>query len=285
MDDQSIVTIYQGGYDGFGHQFEGTLRLLSLAINKKALYFYDYNKTFRFEHSPRDSEILVNYILEGLKYLKNSDTSYKSFSIDDNMSVKNGDNRTFEDILARDVNYANTIYLYDGVGCGRCLPPNFEHIDEMGKSLPLLRCAFVTNNTYLPPPTYDKKYLNVCCHIRLGDAVGSRILDTENICNVIRHFQKQNQKYRVIIHSDEDVNYLQFDNTVIYNKSMDVINVFSDFIHADIFLMNYSSISIAAHLLADPSQVVICPDKAGVTFKHRILEKCITCSTILSTAI
>jgi hypothetical protein len=118
----------------------------------------------------------------------------------------------------------------------------------------------------------------------LGDAVGSRQLDTENICNLIRYFQKQNQKYRVIIHSDEDINNLQFDNTIIYNKSVDVINVFSDFIHADILVINYSAISIAAHLLGDPSQVVICPDKAGVTFKHRILKKCITCSEILSTS-
>ena len=276
------LKIYQGGYDGFGHQFEGTLRLLSLAINKKAIYFYDYKKTFRFEHNPRDSDILINYISEGLKYLKKVDTSYRSLST---YQISNGDNRSFEEIIAKDTNYANNLYLYDGVGCGQHLPPNFEHIDEMGKSLPLLRDAFVTYNTYLPPASYDKKYLNVCCHIRLGDAVGSRPLDTENICNVIRHFQKQNKKYRVIIHSDEDVSYLQFDNTIIYNKSTDVINVFGDFIYADIFVMNYSSISIAAHLLGDPKQVVICPDKAGVTFKHRILEKCIICSEILSTAI
>jgi hypothetical protein len=60
------VKIYQGGYDGFGHQFEGTLRLLSLSINKKAQYVYDYNKEFSFDHNPRDSDILMNYILEGL---------------------------------------------------------------------------------------------------------------------------------------------------------------------------------------------------------------------------
>lgn len=278
------VKIYQGGYDGFGHQFEGTLRLISLAINKKATYVYDYKKTFKFEHNPRDSDILINYIIEGLKYLKRVDST--SSIINQSYNIYNGDNRSFEEIIAKDTNYANNLYLYDGVGCGQHLPPNFEHIDIFGKSLPLLRCAFVTKNKYLPPPTYDKKYLNVCCHIRLGDAVGSRPLDTENICDVIRHFQKQNKKYRVIIHSDEDVNYLQFDNTIIYNKSIDVINVLSDFINADILVMNLSSLSIAAHLLGEPNQIVICPDKYGTTnFKHRILEKCISCSEILSTAI
>lgn len=282
--DYPKVKIYQGGYDGFGHQFEGTLRLLSLAINEKAIYMYDYKKTFKFDHTPRDSDILMNYIQEGLKYLKSLDTSYMSLPIDLSYNILNGDNRSFDEIAIRDT--VNCIYLYDGVGCGWGLPPNFEHTDVIGKSLPILRCAFVTHNSFLPPPTYDNKYLNVCCHIRLGDAVGTRPLDTQNICNVIRFYQKQNKKYRVIIHSDEDVNYLQFDNTIIYNKSTDVINVFSDFIHADILVMNMSSLSIAAHLLGEPNQIVICPDEHGTTnFKHRILEKCITCSAILSIAV
>ena len=45
--------------------------------------------------------------------------------------------------------------------------------------------------------------------------------------------------------------------------------------------MNYSSLSIAAHLLADSKQVVICPKNAGPTFKHRILKKCITTHDLL----
>lgn len=272
------VYIYQGGYDGFGHQFEGTLRLLSLSINKKAIYLYDYKKNFRFEHNPRDYEILVNYIAEGLNYLKRVDTTYKSVS-PERLVVSH---KTLSEIITNDADYENNLYLYDGVGCGHCLPPNFEHKEELGESLPLLREAFVLHNHHLPLPSYNKEFVNVCCHIRLGDAVGSRVLDTENIYNVIRYYQEQNKKYRVIIHSDENVDHLQLENTIIYNKSIDVINVFSDFVHADILVINYSGLSIAAHLLGDPNQIVICPDNAGVTFKDRILKKCITCSELLS---
>lgn len=276
------VKIYQGGYDGFGHQFEGTLRLLSLAINKKATYFYDYMKKYSFDHNPRDSGILINYIKTGLKYLKSVDKCYTSQIRNQPYNTSDGADRTFAEIIEKDLNYEQTIYLYDGVGSGQSLPPNFEVIAEMMPSLPLLRDAFVIHNHILPLSTYDKSFINVCCHIRLGDAVGTRVLDTEQLYNVIRHFQKQNTKYRVIIHSDENMDHLQFDNTVIYNKTMDVINVFSDFINADILIMNYSGLSIAAHLLGDTNQTVICPDNAGVTFKYRILEKCITCSKILS---
>jgi hypothetical protein len=45
--------------------------------------------------------------------------------------------------------------------------------------------------------------------------------------------------------------------------------------------MNYSSLSIAAHLLADNKQNVICPTNAGPTFKHRCLNKCITTQELL----
>jgi len=47
-------------------------------------------------------------------------------------------------------------------------------------------------------------------------------------------------------------------------------------------MINYSSLSIAAHLLADKNQQVICPNKAGNTFSDRILEKCVTCNDFLS---
>ena len=46
--------------------------------------------------------------------------------------------------------------------------------------------------------------------------------------------------------------------------------------------MNYSSLSIAAHLLANNKQTVICPTNAGPTFKSRILNKCISTDTFLS---
>ena len=42
-----LPNVYQNGRDGFGHQMEGLIRLVSLHINNKIFYNYDF-KTFEF---------------------------------------------------------------------------------------------------------------------------------------------------------------------------------------------------------------------------------------------
>ena len=270
------IKICQHGTDGFGHQLEGMLRLLSLSINNKADYQYNYKKIFQFEHTNFKLEKLSNYILTALKYLSNGqeESTFLYTSI--------REQRTFNEILINDVNYNDTIYLYDGVSTNieEELPPNFEQIKELEKSLPLLRKAFVEKNKYLPKQSYNKKLINVCCHIRLGDAIGQRILDNDKLCKVIKYYQND-LNYQIIIHTDGDMSSMKSNNTIIYDSKVDILQVFSDFIHADILIINYSSLSIAAHLLGDENQKVICPTNAGNTFKYRILDKCVTCDKFL----
>ena len=74
---------------------------------------------------------------------------------------------------------------------------------------------------------------------------------------------------------------MKSNNTIIHDSKVDVLKILSDFINSDILIINYSALSIAAHLLADTNQKVICPNNAGPTFKHRILSKCITCDEFL----
>ena len=52
----------------------------------------------------------------------------------------------------------NTIYCYDGISANipNKLAPNFEVNNEIEKSLPKLREAFVEKNIYLPEKSYDK---------------------------------------------------------------------------------------------------------------------------------
>jgi hypothetical protein len=177
--------------------------------------------------------------------------------------------------------------LYDGVSNKNIpenLPPNFENKFDIKNSLPILRESFVIKNKYLPNPSFDDKKINVCCHIRLGDALGTRILDNQNIFNVIKEFQKHDV-YRITIHSDGDIKDLinnNYNNIFFYNNKTDVLQVLSDFINADILMINYSSLSIAAHLLADKNQQVIYPNKIENYFSDRILEKCVTCHDFLS---
>ena len=273
------IKICQHGTDGFGHQLEGTLRLLSLSLNNKADYQYNYDKEYLFEHRNFEINKLKKYLKEALKIISNNSEMIEK----DKMNIILNEQRNFDEILKSDKNIKNTIYFYDGVSSNKLneLPSNFEKNDEIEKSLPKLREAFVKKNIYLPKKSFDNKLINVCCHIRLGDAVGQRILDNNNLFNVIKEFQKYN-KYMITIHTDGDVKHLKCANTIIHDARTDVLQVLSDFIHADILIMTYSSLSIAAHLLADNKQNVICPTNAGPTFKHRILNKCITTTELLN---
>jgi hypothetical protein len=270
------LKICQHGSDGFGHQLEGMLRIISLSLNGKAEYIYDLKNRYTFEHSNFNIDLLNFYLLNALQTLS-QDPSQKTNVVDQTYKVFLGENRTFENIIAHDADYLNHIYCYDGVGCGRFLPSNFEHIDEVKKSLPQLRNAFVLNNPFLPKPSYDRTKTNIVCHIRLGDAVGTRHLDTNALFEFIK--KKQIDKNNCItIHSDGNVDFLKSDNTILFDRTTDVLQVLSDFIYADVLVMNYSALSIAAHLLAHENQTVFCPNVAGPTFFHRILKKCIKIS-------
>jgi len=269
------VKIFQGGSDGFGHQLEGMLRLLSLSLNNKADYQYNYNKKYTFEHSNFNVIDLIKYISSALKILDNLVGKTNNKKSELNYNIIFNEMRTFDEIISQDINYRKNIYLYDGVGFGNALPPNFEPKTEVEKTLPILRKAFVEENENLPKPSYDNKFINVCVHLRMGDAVGTRVLDNEELCKVVKYFQKYNDKYRIIVHSDGNVNELSYENTIINDCKTDVLQILSDFIYADILIMNYSGLSISAHLLAKSQQIVINPNKAGVTFQSRILDKCI----------
>ena len=267
------VKICQYGTDGFGHQLEGMIRLISLSLNNKAEYMYDLRKKFTFEHSNYDINNLNSYLIKALCILSNNNNNNNKKSLNEkNYNIIQNEKRTFTDIIKND-NYEKNIYYYDGVGCGTVFPSNFEEIDDLEKSLPKLRDAFVLQNEFLPQPSYNNEKKNIVCHIRLGDAIGKRILDNNSIYECIKLLQKNND-HNIIIHSDGDVNFLKTNNTIIFNKKIDVLQILSDFINADILIINYSSLSIAAHLLADEKQKVLCPNIAGLTFYRRILKKC-----------
>jgi len=254
-----MLKICQHSTDGFGHQLEGMIRLISFSLNNENIdYVYNLKKKFVFEHSNFNIINLNLYLLKALEILHS----------------KYGKRLTYNNIIfneKRPLDYlnSNNIYCYDGVGDGSSLPVTFEDINELKKSLPELRAAFI--NCHLPMPSYTKDKLNVVCHIRMGDAVGTRILDNNSIFKFIK---KYDSTYNIIIHTNGEINFKFNTNVTIYDKNTDVLQILSDFIHADILIMNYSSLSIAGHLLADDSQEVYCPKVAGPTFFKRILPKC-----------
>lgn len=270
------IKICHHGTDGFGHQLEGMLRLISLSLNDKAEYIYDLKKNFVFQHSNFDESKLNLYLLKSLDILKELDVlsiNSRQNTPSKEYKIIYNEYRTFEQIMQNDDNYSNNVYCYDGVGCGATLPSNFEYIEELKKSLPKLRIAFVLENPFLPEPTYKKTHNNIVCHIRLGDAVGTRILDNDAIFNYIKKIQEETTN-NITIHSDGNIDFLKSYNTTIYDRNTDVLQILSDFINADTLIINYSALSMTAHLLADDNQCVFCPNVAGPTFFKRILGKC-----------
>lgn len=189
------IKICQRGMYGFSHQLEGIIRLISHSINNKVEYQYNYRKSFTFEHSNFDKSIfdksnLENYLFNSFKLLSNNSENNNDIKLRE----FNDENISYNDIINSLDNYDENIYFYDGVLLnGSILPPNFEGNDELTQSLPAIRNAFVENNLILPAPSYDTTKKNICCHIRLCDAIGRKTPDDENLCNIIKYFQKIHQ--------------------------------------------------------------------------------------------
>jgi len=282
---RKMLKICHYSCDGVGNQLEGMVRLLSLSINNKADYQYNFRNEYIFKYSNFNINILNNYFKYALRIISNKNTHIH----EDEYKQKRilwRENRTFDEILKSDDNINNTIYCYHGTSLQKSnilpveiLPPNYEQPCEIEHALPKLREAFVLKNSYLPSKSYDNKKINVCCHIRLGDAVGCRELDTDNLIMVITKFQEYDE-FNIIIHTDGDVNHLQGNNTTINDVNTDVLQVLSDFVEADILIISNSSLSIVAHLLADKRQRVICPEIDSLSFKYRILDKCVPVSKV-----
>lgn len=270
--------ICHSGKGSFGNQLEGMLRLLSHSLNNKAEYQTNYKKIFNFDDNNNfDKKQLQEYFLTSLNVLSKNNNNHKENNFEYFKELY-GDNRSYNSINNDDNNNTEceqNIYLYDGICFGGSLPPNFENSDEIIHSLPKLKSAFVLKNHILPKPSYDNTKINICCHIRLTDAIGRKISDNENLCDVVKYFQKDNNTNRVIIYSNDNIEHLKSENTILCNPNLDILQTLSDFIHADILVTNYSSLSISAHLLAKETQKVIYPNKASILFHSRLLNKCI----------
>jgi len=249
----NILNVYQNESDGFGHQMEGLIRLVSLHMNNKIFYNYNYKKEYSFEHTNYNKELLIKYFKNSLNLLKNISEPFETSLID------------------------QKIIGLDGVGFGQELPEYFENTNtDLTKNLKKLREIFVTKNVDLPKPIYNINNHNICIHIRLGDAITTgRKLD-KNIMKTIDIFKLKYPNSYIHVFSDEPekINYKKDKKIILYDKNIDVLDIFSSFIHSDILVISYSSLSIASHLLGKKTQTVYIPDIAGPTLQHRVLKKC-----------
>jgi len=64
------IKICHHSTDGFGHQLEGIIRLVSLSLNNENIdYVYNFKKNFSFEHSNFNLTQLNLYLLKALEIL------------------------------------------------------------------------------------------------------------------------------------------------------------------------------------------------------------------------
>jgi len=298
-----LLNVVQGGHDGFGHQIEGLIRLISLHMNNRIFYNYDFMKNYSFEHSNFSREILVKYIENVLQLLRNIHQPFTKLSeaqeqvvlpvVFDLQHLGRRLRQRERKLLAKGffrrgaqqakLSIEQNITLLDGVGFGKLpLPEYFAGNRELSGNLKKLRKIFVTENVDLPKPIYDINNHNICIHIRLGDAVTvGRKLDKNIIKTIdILKLKYPNSFIHVFSDEPEKINYKKDERIILYDKNADVLMIFSCFIHSDILVVSYSSLSIAAHLLGKKSQIVYIPDIAGPTFPHRVLRKCIKISSL-----
>lgn len=209
--------------------------------------FYQLEGTLRLLAIHLDHQ--ASYVMtESHPYLKEAIQSIVS---EKGSSIKE-EIRPFQSIQDKDI-----IHSYDGVhyNRGHTLLPNMD-IQSFESCLPVLRKAFVKP---LPLPTYDRTRINVVCHADVY----------EPLKEVIQTFEKYNH-YRIIVYTKDSVEC--HPNTIIYEDTS--LQALSDCIHADILLMSYTSLTIAAHLLADEKQHVLYTTDI-TPYRHRVLKKCI----------
>ena len=104
------IKIMQYGEDGFGHQLEGTLRLISLDLNKHAEYQYDMLRSYTYEHDNSNAELLKQYMSHALSILSGKPMQEKPTT---QYHLIHSELRDFNEIKMTDIYYSKSVYLYD----------------------------------------------------------------------------------------------------------------------------------------------------------------------------
>ena len=145
-----------------------------------------------------------------------------------------------------------------------------------------MKGLFFIDNKYLPPNRLVEN--NIVIHIRLGDALydGRRneLLDfNKKLIKLLDKFILNFPHYTIYIHSNGDPNFLDKNKYKykFYPESTPLINVFSDLIHAKIFVCGNSALSKICTFLGN-HELIIIPDDT----KHSMPENCITMSDYIN---
>jgi hypothetical protein len=273
-----MIHIVQDGSDGFGHQLHGLFSCMILHNTDNYYFdaFYFKYKNFKFDHidietAQKTKEYLIAISNEFINYYKLSEIKYQN-------------NIFSHEIYNIPTNYdPNTLYRLDNAYYFEKIP-NYNKIkSEHNNNIAIIKNFFINDKL----PKNRLKQNNVVIHIRGGDA----LIDGRN--NVIRKYNnqilellpilfKKYKNYTYYIHSDDNVDFLidlLNKNNIEYfhfAKSTNIMEVISDFIHSDIFIMGVSSLSTICSFLGE-HELIICNDD----YKQNIDDKCIKISKFI----
>jgi len=196
--DKKLPNVIQYGEDGFGHQLEGTMGVISLHIVKKANYVFNYKRRYKFAHKNVD-EKCMEYMKKAMEQLLLLYPQDKIFN------ERKHKHEVWK--IPKEIN-ENVIYSLDNAF--------FEPTINLISSRDIMMNVFKNNNSYLPKPSYDINDNNIVCHIRLGDA-RSRQRELELQYKVISYYQKKNINSKIILHTNGDIiPFEDNENTKIY---------------------------------------------------------------------
>lgn len=271
-----MIHIVQDGSDGFGHQLHGLFSCMILHNIDNYYFdaFYFKNKNFKFDHidietAQKTKEYLIAISNEFINYYKLSEIKYQN-------------NIFSHEIYNIPTNYdPNTLYRLDNAYYFEKIP-NYNKIkSEHNNNISIIKNFFINDKL----PKNRLKQNNVVIHIRGGDTLKhtyfSNIINKYNnqILELLPILFKKYKNYTYYVHSDDNVDFLinlLKQNNIEYfhfSKSTNIMEVISDFIYSDIFIMGVSSLSYVCSFLGE-HKLIICHDDC----KHNIDNKCIEIS-------
>ena len=268
--------IIQHGVDGFGHQLHGLFSTLILHNIKNYNFRGDLfiNKHFHFAHvSKQEGLELQNYMMESINYFIKDNTI--------NYEIINNHIHSHEIYKIPDNYDINTLYSIDNAYYFEKIDLSEEEKIIHNNNINNFKKYFIENK-FLPKNRLEKN--NIVIHIRMGDALhdGRRneLLDfNKKVIKLLDKLVIDFPNYSIYIHSNGNPEFIDKNKYkfIFYSESTPLMQVFSDLIHAKIFVCGSSALSKISTFLGNHEKIII-PDDT----RHSMPKNCIKMTSYIN---
>ena len=273
--------LIQHGNDGFGHQLHGLFS--TMILHNIRNYFFDgqmYCKKknfFRLHVTQQEADVLQQYLTEAVKCFCVDQKQY--IPIQYKNYIHSHEIYKVPTDYKEDCLYSiDNAYYFDRIGL------NAEEEKLHTKNIEKIRTYFTENN-YLPKNRLKEN--NIVFHIR---AQGKDDYDDwlgyykegfdeykKKINKLMQKLKEKYPDYQIYIHSNGNVDFLKNHDFIFYGKETPLLQMLSDFIHANIFVCGCSAFSKICTFLGKHDLIII-PDNN----KHSLPKKSISITDFLT---